>query len=207
MRKRSPNSVQTFAENFLEARNEKAFKNLYNRLAPGMLKYVYDYIKDYEIANIAVTNSFAKIWNKIDQYNDKYAFSTWAYRIARNEALLIVNSNKNNYSIEEMEEMGIVMTNKCPNLVVEPEYEFFGPTDEEQISQLYKLVLEEIDNLPEKYSKVLTLRYLKRMKIKEIAKETVWPENSVKTRLTKAMSLIKNRVKSIEPKLFDEFIT
>lgn len=206
MRKKSANSIQTFADNFLENKSEKNFNKLYHRMAPAMRKYVYDYIKDYHISEAAVVNAFAKIWNKIDQYNDSYAFSTWAYRIARNEALMIVNSKKKTYSIDEMQEMGIVLTTKCPDLTYNPEYEFFEPSKEDKISALYELVLSEINNLPEKYRITLEMRLVKRMKLEEIAKANDWPVNTVKTRLRKALSLIEKRVKGMEPLMVENYM-
>jgi len=205
MRKKSANSVQTFADNFINDKSEKNFGVLYARLAPGMRKYVYNYIGNYHITEAAVANAFAKIWNKIDQYDEKYAFSTWSYRIARNEALMIVNNRDNCYSIDKMQDMGIVLTTKCPDLSVDPEYEFFEPTKEEQTNNLYEAVIKGIDNLPEKYMITLQLRLVKRMKLNEIAEETGWNLNTVKTRLTKALSLIKRNVELEEPRLVEKF--
>lgn len=199
------NSIQICANEYINNPTEKNFTILFYRLAPAMRKYIYGYIKDYTITEYAVINAFANIWLKIKQYNPDYAFSTWAYRIARNEALMILNKNNENYSLCAMTEMGIDMESKCPELKLDPDYEFFGLDSEQEISKLYDTVLDEIKTLPENYMTVLDLRLVKRMKLNEIAEETQWPLNTVKTRLRKALSIVEGKVKRAQPELVANF--
>ena len=163
-------SLQQIGLNFYEDRTEKSFAALMNRLKPGLGKYVREKYgcDDYQTREAVLLNTFTNIWSKIEQYDPYYAFSTWAYRIARNEALLSKRYGKKNYSLDGMQEMGINMTAKYPSLVSEPDYEFFEPTAEEEMDRLYKLVLDEIGNLPGVYSVVLTGQLIKKQKLDDI---------------------------------------
>ncbi len=103
--------------------------------------------------------------------------------------------------------MGINMTAKHKGLVSVPEYEFFEPTEEEEMDRLYKLVLEEIGNLTGVYNIVLTASLIKKQKEKEIAAETGWKVNTVKTRKRKAKQLVYKAIAEKHPKLVKKYYT
>ena len=89
-------SVQQIALSFLENKNNETFSVLMKRLKPGLLSFAYNYVKDRDLANEVVSQTFIAIWEKIHQYNSVYNFSTWVYAIAKNEALgQLRNKNKN----------------------------------------------------------------------------------------------------------------
>jgi len=101
--------------------------------------------------------------------------------------------------------MGINMTAKHSGLVSTPDYEFFEPTMEEEMDRLYKLVLEEIGNLPGVYNIVLTSSLIKKQKETEIAAETGWPLNTVKTRKRKAKQLVYKAIAEKHPTLMKKY--
>jgi RNA polymerase sigma factor (sigma-70 family) len=214
MAKAKPNktkepSLQSIGLAFHNARDERTFTTLMKRLKPGLSKYVREQYgcTDTQTREAVLANTFTNIWTKIEQYDPFYAFSTWAYRIARNEALLSKRYGKRNYSLDGMMEMGINMTAKHSGLVTTPEYEFFEPTQEEEMDQLYKLVLSEIGNLPNVYRTVLTGQLIKKQKLQEIANEQEWPLNTVKTRARKAKSLVYKAIAANHPKLVEKYYT
>ncbi|MBW3020868.1 hypothetical protein KY334_06235, partial [Candidatus Woesearchaeota archaeon] len=89
-------SIQYLALNFIEKRDNKSFSDLIDRIKPGLTSYIFKYIQDQDIINEVLSQTFISIWEKIDQYNTKYNFSTWAYAIAKNESLGQLRlSNKN----------------------------------------------------------------------------------------------------------------
>jgi RNA polymerase sigma-70 factor (ECF subfamily) len=91
-------NIQRLAEDFLELKNERSFKTLFERLKPGLLNHCYVILKDKELAEDAFINTMSKIWTKIDQYDlSRGNFSTWCYNIARNESLLLIKS-RNKYN-------------------------------------------------------------------------------------------------------------
>jgi len=207
MAKKKELSLQRIGLNFYEKRDDQSFTVLHNRLKPGLSKYVREKYgcDDFQTREAVLLKTFSNIWEKIDQYDSYYAFSTWAYRIARNEALLAKRYGKRNYSLEGMTEMGINMTSKYPGLTSTPDYEFFEPTQEEEMDRLYKMVLKEIENLPGVYRIVLTSSLIKKKKEREIAAETGWPINTVKTRKRKAKSLVYEAIAETHPTLVEKY--
>ena len=69
-------SIQTIALNFIENKNNATFTELIKRLRPGLLSFAYKYVKDRDTSQEVVAQTFLIIWEKIDQYNPEYNFST-----------------------------------------------------------------------------------------------------------------------------------
>lgn len=66
--------------------NAEAYRALVDRYHVGLIRYVYGLIGDEEVAHDIAQDTFIAAYQKLRQYNAKYAFSTWLYRIARNLA-------------------------------------------------------------------------------------------------------------------------
>jgi RNA polymerase sigma factor (sigma-70 family) len=202
--KKSEKSIQEIGLAFYKERNDSSFTVMFNRLKPGLHKYLYDLVPDHSTRNAVIMNTFKNIWEKIDQYDPYYAFSTWAYRIARNEGLLSKRWSKKNYSLDSMTEMGITLSNNPDNMST-PDYEFFEPTDEEEIERLYRMVLSEIAELPEVYCLALTEREIKKKDYNTIAKELKWNINTVRTRIKKGRKLVFDSIMKKEPELVERY--
>ena len=80
-------SIQNLAIDFLEQKDNKTFSSLIKRLKPGLVSFVYGFVQDTDLSREIVSKTFIAVWEKIDQYNRDYNFSTWVYAIAKNEAL------------------------------------------------------------------------------------------------------------------------
>ena len=191
-------SVQEIAMLFYNSRSERDFSRVYNRLQPGIFYYLRELLPNVDDRNEAVATTFAKVWSKIDQYDPYWNFSTWVYRIARNEALLMHRSRKNTYSFESMSERGINMEGKGGVCYIEN-----GEVD--PADALYDLVLEEIHNLPDVYKQVLTMREVEKKKYEDIANELGWNHNTVRTRIRKGREIVRSNVAKRDPQLLKNF--
>jgi RNA polymerase sigma-70 factor (ECF subfamily) len=195
------NSIQTIALEFIEQRNNKSFSILIDRLKPGLISYIYKYIQNNDLINEVLSLTFTTIWEKIEQYNvEKGNFSTWIYRIARNEALGIIRRGNKIFSHEKMTE------NHSKILKIYTPFnnfqtEVIGPTGEELIQQLYDASLNAINNLKEPYKTVMIEREVNRKQLQTIADELGWNTSTVKTRLRKARKDIKENIKKNYPDL------
>lgn len=182
-----PKSLQEMGLAFFETKSEKDFTDVYHRLKPSISYYLRELVPNQDDRNEVIATAFAKVWQKIHQYDPYWNFSTWVYRIARNEALLFFRSKKRTYSYDAMSEMGINMEAKGP--ITESDA-FLSDTDH-PIDLLYDMAVEEIKNLPDVYKTVLTLREIDKMKYEEIADQLGWKHNTVRTRIRKARELVK----------------
>jgi len=182
-------SIQKLALTFINDKSNRNFTPLYNRLRPGLLKYVYSICKDFSTCDQIVGNAFAKMWEKIDQYDTFYSFSTWAYRIARNEALLSKRYSKRNYSYDGIISAGGVGIKKDSY-----EMDIFADEDIDPGKKLHDLTVSVISALPKKYSEVAQMQLLDNEKLTTIAEALGAPLNTIKTRSRKAKQLIKRAI-------------
>lgn len=178
-------TLQEMGLRFFQTRQEKDFTRIYSRLYPNLSFYLRDMVPLQDDRNEIIAITFAKVWNKIEQYDPYWNFSTWVYRIARNEALLFFRGRKKTYSYESMEESGINMEKKL--IYEEPRFNM----EEDAIDSLYALAIKAIHELPEIYKTVLILREVKKKKYEDIAHELGWNQNTVRTRIRKARELVR----------------
>lgn len=194
------NSIQSLALDFIEKKDNQTFSDLIDRLKPGLSSFVYKYVQDKDIINEVLSQTFISIWEKIDQYNPKYNFSTWVYAIAKNEALGQIRINNKTLSHEKLTE------NHSKNLrlnspIEEFETEVIGPTGEELVQKLYDASVHAIYNLDEPYKTVMIEREVNGKQLQVIADELGWNTSTVKTRLRKARRVIAENIKKHYPDL------
>ena len=192
-------SLQEMALRFHESRSESDFTRLYHRLKPGISVYLKDMIPSWDDREEVIATTFSKVWSKIHQYDPYWNFSTWVYRIARNEALLFFRSKKRMYSYEAMEEKGINMAAKAGT------FEAGFDEDENPMEMLHDMVLDEIYALPDCYKSVLTLREVEKKKYEEIAEELGMKINTVRTRIHKARRIIRCEIAKKAPGLLKQY--
>jgi len=218
----SKKTIQDIALEFLKDKSNKNFSILINRLTPGLRKFTYDYVKDVDICNEIISLTFVNIWEKIDQYDKKYNFSTWSYAIAKNIALgylrykkkfMHIDNNNLNF-LESAWYTSKKHSEKIPSSqrkmkaicsqVYNIKTECYGPKDRnEAIEALNECIKEEINKLKEPYKSVIYQREIEKMKLSAIAKKLKWPESTVKTRLRKARKDITYVIKKKYPELIE----
>lgn len=198
-------SIQNTALDFVEKRDNLTFSKLIERLKPGLTTYVYRYIQDYDLINEVISQTFISIWEKVDQYKSQYNFSTWAYAIAKNEALGQIRIKNKTLSHEKLTENHSKLLKNC-SPTDNPEYEVIGPVGEELINQLYDASITAIHGLSEPYKTVMIEREVNKKQLQTIAEELGWNTSTVKTRLRKARKDIAEDIKKTYPDLVDAYV-
>lgn len=132
--------------------------------------------------------AFNKAFSKLDQYTSDFAFSTWLYRIAKNNCIDHLRRNKkDNDSMvlnKHEAEMGIT-AHELANQLPSPE--------QLMINRQETLLLREIvDTLHPKYKDIIKLHYFNELSCEEIAQKLELPEGTVKVRLFRARELLYN---------------
>ena len=196
------NNIQILAESFVETRSPKCFKNLYERLKPGITNHCYLILKNQELAEDAFSNTMAKIWQKIHQYDKERAnFSTWCYNIARNESLLILKTGKRFFSHSDAEMEYFSNKSTLGDLGgqyrMEEDPLYSSLFEDNTIDSVYESVLEEIRELPEIYREIMVDREINGMKYKDIAEKYGIKKRSIATRIRRARARIR---KKMDPK-------
>ncbi|MCT4552242.1 MAG: sigma-70 family RNA polymerase sigma factor [Alphaproteobacteria bacterium] len=129
------------------------------------------YIEDYEDL---VQRVFLKIWKMAKYYNsDKAKFSTWFYRILQNQSYDDLRKVKREKEFIEEYKSNIptISSNLEDNLLNETSNK--------------SLVILVIKNLKSREQKVIILRYLEEMSIKEVSEIMKSSEKAIETLLTR----------------------
>lgn len=190
-------NIQRLAVKFVKSRCEQDFKALYDRIKPGLMQHVYNILKNQPAAEDVIADAFVKMWSKIDQYNMHWNFSTWAYKIAQNEAMQWIRKNGNVYSLEtvggdNVADMIILSDGLAEDngieLTTNPDW-YFDETEDKTVV-LYNKVMDEIEALPELYREIMKDRELNGMKYEDISEKYGLELNTVKTRIKRAREKI-----------------
>ncbi len=198
------NSIQAIALDFIDKKDNKTFSVLINRLKPGLHSFVRKFLNDSDLCNEVVSQTFVTVWEKLDQYNSKYNFSTWVYAIAKNEALGIIRKQKRNLSHETLtENHSRILKIYSPQVTMD--MEVVAPSGEELTKFLYDKTMEEIENLKEPYKTVMRQREVEQKQLQDIAKHLSWNLSTVKTRLRKARKDIQEILKKKHPELIESY--
>lgn len=187
-------NIQVLADNFIEFKDERSFKSLYERVKPGLLNHCYSILKDTELAEDAFLNSMAKVWQKIDQYDSSRGnFSTWCYNIARNESLLLLKTQKKyvHLSLEDLDFSSSKNEEKNPSYNIEEDPLWKFAYEGDTIDDLYETAIEEIRSLPALYRDIMIDREIHGMKYKDIATKYGIKKRSIATRIRRARNKIR----------------
>jgi RNA polymerase sigma-70 factor, ECF subfamily len=156
-------------------RDEVAFEMLMNRYGDRLFKVCYLMLKETSLAEDAVQEVFIQIYKSIHSFHYKASLYTWIYKIAINKCRDILKQNG-----------GF-------DLTLEPEL-ITAKTDLEQetLKQLKRDNIRElVAELPSIYREIVILFYFEDLSVKEIATILEEKENTVKSRLLRARSILK----------------
>lgn len=137
-------------------------------------KFAYGYVKNQDIALDLVHESIVKAIQKRDTIKEKQHLKTWFYRILINESLGFLRKRNKILFFEEIKDMeNLEQIDKISN-------------DNENID-LY----DAIDKLPSKLKTIIMLRFFEDMSLDEIAQTTKTNLSTIKSRLYKALEVLK----------------
>jgi RNA polymerase sigma factor (sigma-70 family) len=169
--------------------NEEAFKTLVERHKSRIYTAVYLIVKDAEIAEDLLQDSFVKAINTIQsgRYNEEGKFLPWILRIAHNLAIDYFRKQKR-YPVVNME-----YTNPVFNTVEFSE----GTYEDEQIRQeTHNLLYQLIAELPDAQRDVLIRRHFMQMSFQEIADATGVSINTALGRMRYALINLRKKMES-----------
>lgn len=151
----------------LAERNEKAISLLYDNYSDTLFGVAYKVVKDEDLAQDVLQESFVKIWKKADSYDPaKAKLFTWLFRITRNTAIDKLRS----ISTKSDKEIQIDVSDVY-NL------------GHEGIRPELMDVQENLDKIEPKYQIVLEALFFQGMTQQEASEELDIPLGTVKSRL------------------------
>jgi RNA polymerase sigma-70 factor (ECF subfamily) len=137
-------------------KRERAFNQLVTKYQERLYWHIRKIVINHDDADDILQNTFIKIWKSIDGFRAESSLFTWLYRIATNESLTFINSNKRKHFVQMNETSELLMN----NLISDPYFE----GDKIQLK-----LQEAILQLPEKQRLVFNMKYFDDIKYNEMS--------------------------------------
>jgi len=175
--------------------DEKAFTILLKRYQNKIYNLLLKKVNNPADAEDLTIESFGKAFKNIDKYSPQYAFSTWLFRIVRNNYIDFVRRNYEKVSAIKIshEDLNQTLDESISNFKY---YQLESNDDDPEeilIRKQKKAIISTIINeMKPTYRRLIEMRYFKEMSYEEIALELNIPEGTLKSQLYRARELIYN---------------
>lgn len=204
-------TYRQLAIDFKANRDIKTYTKLYHKMRPGLWKYVYNKVNDYDIADEITSTTLYTIYNKIESYNEDYQITTWAYRIASNACAGWFWTKRKDVSLTALSDAGIDVDSSTREYVINSTtFDELSILKEEEAQEQddflqlqYDTMIEEIRKLPVDCREFVYERYVNGKSHKEIIadlkdKYSKCTPQTVKNRLHKGRKILLNNLKNID---------
>jgi RNA polymerase sigma-70 factor, ECF subfamily len=144
-------------------------------------------------AEDVLQNTFLSTLTHLSSFEGRSSLATWLYRIATNEALMLIRKRKPEVSLEHDSQDG--EAESIEDLKPTVFADWSGLPEDELLSAEGKEILDTtIQSLPETLRIVFILRDIEGLSIKETAYTLSLTETNVKTRLLRARMYLRERL-------------
>lgn len=139
-----------------EATRNEAFSQLVSKYQERLYWHIRKIVLNHDDSDDVLQNTFIKVWKNMDGFREESSLFTWLYRIAINESLTFVNTQKKRQAIP-FHEVSEYLKNR-----LEAD-EYFEGNDIQKKLQLAIL------SLPEKQRLVFNMRYFEEMPYQQMS--------------------------------------
>ncbi len=141
-------------------------------------------------AEDVLQNTFLNVFTHLSTFEGRSSLSTWLYRIAANEALMLIRKKKPEVNVDD------VQTGENDEDLLPTQFVDWSalPEDELLSGEGKKFLDSAIQTLPESMRIVFLLRDVEGLSIKETADALNLTETNVKTRLLRARMFLRERL-------------
>lgn len=178
--------------------NQDSYAELMNNYKDSLYFMLLKMTNNATDAEDLTIEAFGKAFKNIKSYSPKYAFSTWLFKIATNNAIDFIRKKKQRtLSIDKP------YANKDEGPDISQNIESKGLDPEETFIKEQKIELMRgiVDKLKPHYRILVELRYFKEFSYDEIAKELDLPLGTVKAQLFRAREFLYNVLKDSRDKI------
>lgn len=166
----------------LKSGNEKAFVLLYEKYWEKLYFVAYQHTQSVQESEDLIHEVFMDLWKnrkkiQIKKEVSTYIFTALKYKIFR---MYDAKAVRRKYA-EKIQKMGIVPLNTTERTL--------------SFNELYHLIEQEINKLPERCRIVFQMRRMENLSIEEIAEKLEISPNTVHNQITKASKVLKINLK------------
>lgn len=166
----------------IKARDRKELGKMVDRFSPGIFRLALRMLGNEQDAEDILQETFIKALKSLDSFEERSSLSTWLYRIAMNEALMVLRKHKvATVSIDEEneDEEGPDGPREIVDWCCLPEEELLG-------GESRKFLDGAVQKLTPALRAVFVLRDIQGLSVNETAETLGITESAVKTRLLRA---------------------
>lgn len=166
--------------------DQKAFNDLFTHYWGYLYNFHLKKIGNKDLAEEISIITFARAFDRISTFNDKFEFKTWLLTISKNiynDHLRKENNKKNPTTLFYPTDLQEFITESHPS-----------PEDVLITNQNLESLLNKIKSLKKDYREILRLRFFDGLSYKEISKKMDQPINTIKVKLLRAKNLLNQEI-------------
>ena len=168
----------------IQAGDERAFGTLVERFQDRLLNFVGRIVIDRETAEELIQETFLRVFSRKASYTPDYAVSTWIYTIALNLARSELRKRKLRKYIS-LDFIKDEIDAELPDKI------------DLRAESLSPIIEQAIAKLPEDYKTAFILCDIQRLPYQQIAEVMRVPVGTVKSRINRARSMLRDKLKLI----------
>jgi len=169
--------------------SEAAFKTLVHEYQRTVYYLIFKIVRNPEDAQDLTQETFVKAFSSIHKFDPSFAFSTWIFKIATNcsidfirkKRMTLLSLNDNPTSDENYSGISLQIQDSDPI-----------PSDILTKYERREILLSAVDKLPERYRKLVHLRYFEELSYEEVAASLQIPLGTVKAQLHRSRELLND---------------
>ncbi len=178
--------------------DQKAYAELLHRYRESVYFMMLKMCNNKDDAEDLTIEAFGRAFKRLYQYTANFAFSTWLFKIASNNAIDFLRNKKktNSFSLDSKleDEEGQVFSQNIKSLGLDPEEHII----KKQKIEALRVV---VDKLKPHYKQLVQLRYYEELSYEEISVKLSLPVGTVKAQLFRARDFLYNILKNSENKI------
>ena len=180
-----------------KTKDAKAFEKLMKKYHKSVYYMLLKMVNNTDDAQDLTQEAFAKAFASLDKFDSTYAFSTWLFRIATNNAIDFIRKKRiktisldNPWGNDDDDSYSIDPKDPDPN-----------PGEEMLRDQRKEYLAIAIEKLPAKYKQLVELRYFQELSYEEVATKLELPLGTVKAQLFRARELLNEQLSAMEDQM------
>jgi RNA polymerase sigma factor (sigma-70 family) len=174
--------------------DQRAYAELLHRYRESVYFMMLKMVNNKDDAEDLTIEAFGRAFKKLDQYTPNYAFSTWLFKIASNNAIDFLRKKKmtNSVSLDiKTDNSDYDPSNLVRSTHLNPE-EFYI---KKQKVEMVRMVIEK---LKPKYRELVELFYFQELSHEEISERMNLPIGTIKAQLFRARDFLFELIKNSE---------
>lgn len=171
--------------------DQMAYADLMEMYRESIYFMMLKMVRSDDDAEDLTIEAFGKAFNRLHQYSPSYAFSTWLFKIASNNAIDHIRKKR-----IKLTSMDSAYTNDDGETVrIDVKSGEKNPAEETMHIQKVELMRDIVKKLKPRYRDLIEKRYFQELSYEEIAKDMDLPLGTVKAQLFRARAFLADMMK------------